>query len=546
MNTPRSNESPPHDGQQLQPTAGKSVVQNERIFRLLVDAVDEYAIFALDAEGNILTWNQGAHRLKGYSAEEVIGTHFSRFYTKVDIDRRHPQHELEIAIEKGKYEEEGWRVRKDGTTFWANVVITALRDETGKLQGFGKVTRDLTARRNAELRLRESEERFRLMVESVQDYAIFMLDPKGHITTWNLGAERNKGYSASEIIGKHFSIFYPEKDQIAEKPKWELEEAIKNGRFEDEGFRVRKDGETFWANVIITPVFTKNRDLLGFAKVTRNLTERKLAEEALREANADLEKKVDLRTKELSASKARAEAAVKSRDEFFSMASHELKTPLSALMMQSQLREFKISRGDFSDFKHDQLAELCADDMRQIQRLVDLIDRMLDVSRLSIGQFELDVEIADLAEIVKDVVRRLTPTLGASGNQILLSAPESLVAQLDRLRIEQVVSNLLTNAGKYAPGKPVSVSVQAEGQMAKIFIRDQGGGISKDKQEIIFEPFERLKERGGVGGLGLGLYITKKIVAAHGGSIRVESSDQSGSTFVVELPLASKKVVGNS
>jgi PAS domain S-box-containing protein len=249
------------------------------LHRLLVDSVQDYAIFALDTDGYILSWNAGAQRFKGYTADEIVGKHFSIFYPEAKVAEGWPEHELREAARVGRFEDEGWRIRKDGTSFWANVVITALRGEAGELLGYAKVTRDLTERRAAEEALRLSEERFRLLVTSVKDYAIFMLDPEGHVATWNEGAQRAKGYSADEIIGKHFSIFYPP-EKVAERfPEYELAEAVRIGRFEDEGWRIRKDGTRFWANVVITPLYGAEHRLVGFGKVTRDLTERRASEE---------------------------------------------------------------------------------------------------------------------------------------------------------------------------------------------------------------------------------------------------------------------------
>jgi PAS domain S-box-containing protein len=252
-------------------------------FRLLVRSVQDYGIFMLDPEGRVMSWNAGAERIKGYAAGEIIGRHFSVFYPPEDVVAGKPGWELAVAVEQGRLEDEGWRLRKDGTRFWANVVITALFDEQRRLQGFGKVTRDMTERRAAETALRESEERFRLLVQSVQDYGIFMLDPQGRISSWNAGAERIKGYTAGEIIGRHFSAFYPPEDVAAGKPRRELEIAAEQGRLEDEGWRLRKDGTRFWANVVITALFDEQRRLRGFGKVTRDMTERRNAEQALRQ-----------------------------------------------------------------------------------------------------------------------------------------------------------------------------------------------------------------------------------------------------------------------
>ncbi|MBY0231964.1 MAG: PAS domain S-box protein, partial [Gemmataceae bacterium] len=261
--------------------------RNEEQFAQLVAGVRDYAIFMLDSQGRVLTWNAGAERLKGWRREEIVGVHFSRFYPADSVSSGWPAHELEVATATGRFEDEGWRLRKDGSRFWANVVITALRDDAGTLRGFLKITRDLTDRKQAEEKLRLSEERFRLMVEGVRDYAIFMLDPRGHVATWNAGAERLKGYSPSEIIGRHFSAFYPQ-DAIARGwPEEELRRAVADGRVEDEGWRLRKDGSRFWASVVITALRDEAGTLRGFGKVTRDLTDRKRAEEHARRLAAE-------------------------------------------------------------------------------------------------------------------------------------------------------------------------------------------------------------------------------------------------------------------
>jgi PAS domain S-box-containing protein len=256
--------------------------ESEEQFAQLVAGVRDYAVFLLDRQGNVRTWNAGAERIKGYRPEEIIGQHFSRFYPSEAVASGWPAHELSVATATGRFEDEGWRVRKDGTRFWANVVITAVRDEAGQSRGFLKITRDLTDRKQAEVKLRLSEERFRLMVEGVKDYAIFMLDPQGHVATWNAGAQRLKGYAAEEIIGQHFSRFYPQEAVGRGWPDEELRRATADGRFEDEGWRVHKDGSQFWANVVITALRDEGGTLRGFAKVTRDLTQRRQAEESTR------------------------------------------------------------------------------------------------------------------------------------------------------------------------------------------------------------------------------------------------------------------------
>jgi len=253
-------------------------------YRRMVEGIRDYAVFLLDTEGHVVTWNQGAERIKGYRPDEIIGRHFSAFYPQSAIDKKWPQHELETAARIGHFEDEGWRLRKDGSMFWANVVITAIRNDEGQLLGFSKITRDLTERRMNEERLRVSEERFRMLVEGVRDYAIFLLDPSGRVATWNNGAQRIKGYAADEIIGHHFSEFYPQEARDRNWPQRELEEALRLGRFEDEGWRLRKDGSRFWANVVITPLRDRDGVHRGFSKITRDLTERREQEQRLRQS----------------------------------------------------------------------------------------------------------------------------------------------------------------------------------------------------------------------------------------------------------------------
>ena len=251
-------------------TAAPEVSGNR--FELLVQSVTDYAIYMLSTNGTIVSWNAGARRFKGYEADEIVGQHFSRFYTPEDQAAGIPALALETAERDGRFEAEGWRVRKDGGRFWASVVIDPIRDPTGTLIGFAKVTRDLTERRAAEEALKASEERFRLLVESVTDYAIYMLDPVGTITSWNAGAARFKGYTADEILGQNFSRFYSEADRMAGIPSRALETASREGRFEAEGWRIRKDGSRFWANVVIDAIRSPMGELLGFAKITRDLT----------------------------------------------------------------------------------------------------------------------------------------------------------------------------------------------------------------------------------------------------------------------------------
>ena len=247
---------------------------DEGRYRLLVEAVTDYAIYMLDETGVVTSWNPGARRFKGYEAGEIIGQHFSRFYTPQDREIGLPARALATAAREGKFEGEGWRVRKDGTHFWAHVVIDPVRSPSGELIGFAKITRDLTERRKSEATLRSSEEQFRLLIQAVTDYAIYMLDAGGHVASWNQGAQRIKGYLPDEIIGQHFSRFYTPDERARGEPERALQTAIREGRYEKEGFRVRKDGSVFNAHVVIDPIRNPQGEVIGFAKITRDITER--------------------------------------------------------------------------------------------------------------------------------------------------------------------------------------------------------------------------------------------------------------------------------
>jgi PAS domain S-box-containing protein len=478
---------------------------------MLVESVRDYAIFMLDTQGTIVTWNPGAERAKGYRAEEIIGQHFSRFYTPEDLRIGRPQLHLRRAAEDGRFEHEGWRVRKDGTRFWADVVLSAIRDPSGQLRGFSKVTRDLTERRQAEEQLRLSEERFRLLVDGVKDYAIFMLDQTGHVMTWNPGAERIKGYTAQEIIGQHFTRFYPEEDVRAGKCERELEIAIREGRYEEEGWRVRKDGTRFWANVIITTLRDATGRHMGFTKVTRDLTDRQRQEqERLRLAQA--------------------EEAIRLRDEFLSIASHELKTPLTALQLQIQgLRERSGELDTRLVSKIDRAA-------RSTERLTALVETLLDVSRLTTGQFRLNLQQVDLSEVVHEACERLRDSATQADCALTLRADHAVIGTWDRLRLEQVVSNLVSNAIKYAAQTPIEVHVSQEGETAILEVRDRGPGVPEDALPRIFNRFERATEMRHFGGLGLGLYVVQEIVKAHDGTVTARNLPEGGACFTVRLP----------
>jgi PAS domain S-box-containing protein len=507
--------------------------RSEERFKLLVESVRDYAIFMLDPDGVVLTWNAGAERFKGYRADEIIGQHFSRFYTSEALARGLPEHELRVASEAGVFEDEGWRVRKDGSLFWANVVITAMRNADGQLLGFAKVTRDLTQQRAHEEELRQSEERFRLLVEGVRDYAIFMLDANGRIVTWNVGAERIKGYTASDIIGQHFSIFYPHDVRESGWPEHELQEAAEKGSFVDNGWRVRKDGTTFWANVTITALRDDIGRLLGYAKLTRDLTDARRVE-AMELVNQQREEMLEAER----AARMNAQRATRVKDEFLATLSHELRTPLSAILGWTQLLlRGEPVKGPDAQKQAVQVIE------RNARAQIQLIDDLLDLSRVMAGKIRLDLRQVSFMSIVEAAVDTVRPTADAKGIRLkaILGSAQDIVSA-DGARLQQVVWNLLTNAIKFTPkGGQVQVLLQRVNSHLELSVSDTGVGIPAGYLPHVFDRFSQRDSSTtrAFGGLGLGLAICKELVEMHGGSIRAASQGESrGATFFVELPLS--------
>jgi PAS domain S-box-containing protein len=497
-------------------------MESSDLYRLLVDRVRDYAIFALDTSGNVLSWNEGAQRLKGWTASEIIGRHFSTFYPDYDIESGKPAFELREAIRVGRFEDEGWRIRKDGSRMWANVIITALFDDEGTHVGFAKVTRDLTDRRMAEETLRASEERFRLLVQGVRDYAIFMLSPSGHIVSWNEGAERIKGYTAHEIIGKHFSTFYPEEDIENGKPAFELVVASRDGRFEDEGWRLRKDGTRLWANVVITAVRNASGELIGFAKVTRDLTERRAAEQ---QALADTRRAAE------------AEVANRTKSEFLAAMSHELRTPLNAIGGYAELIAMGIA-GPMTEQQQDYISRIRSSQ----QHLLGIITDLLNFSRIEAGQVSYDLAPVSAQTVIENVLPLIAPQ--AQAKNISLSsepADSPVIAYADLHKSEQIVLNLMSNAIKFTnPGGSVAVKRESVGDCVRISVEDSGVGIPAEKLASIFEPFVQLgrSRTSQHEGTGLGLSISRDLARAMGGDVSVESVLGAGSTFTLTLPRA--------
>jgi PAS domain S-box-containing protein len=522
--------------------AEEHIRHNTEIFQLLVSSVRDYAIFMLDPDGNIATWNKGAQRLKQYRPEEIIGRHFSIFYPEETKDK--PAWELQVAREQGSVEDEGWRVRKDGTRFWANVIITAVYDGHGELRGFAKVTRDLTDRRAAEEEARQNAEIFQLLVSSVRDYAIFMLDPEGNVATWNSGAQKIKQYTPEEIIGRHFSTFYPEEDK--DKPARELEIARRDGSVEDEGWRVRKDGSRFWANVVITAVYDAHRELRGFAKVTRDITERKQAEETQRALLEQREARIQAEEerRRAEASYRVAQEANRAKDEFLMTLSHELRTPMTAILGWSRMLP--------SMSPEDPLFREAIDSIAGGAQLqARLIDDILDVSRIVSGKLRLAPENVEIARVVTNAVDAVVHTANAKQIEITTALAPALGHMVaDPTRIQQVIWNLLSNAVKFTPrGGTVQLAARRTASQLQVTVTDSGEGIDPQFLPHIFEPFRQAEspQTRVHGGLGLGLSIVRYIVEAHGGTIAAESEGRGkGATFTVTLPLRAIITGGNT
>ncbi len=484
----------------------------DRLFRLMVDRVQDYAIFVLDRDGHIRSWNAGAALIKGYSADEIIGRHFSTFYTPDDIARHWPEHELKLATTEGRFEDSGWRVRKDGTRFWANVIITALRDEKGQLLGFSKITRDLTELKREAEELRESEERFRLLVEGVQDYAIYMLSPDGVVTSWNLGARRIKGYAASEIIGKHFSRFYEKGDIEAGRPWNELAIAREHGRAEDEGWRLRKDGTRFWARVVVTALHDAGGELRGFAKVTQDLTQRRNAE-----ATEDAARRVN---------------------DFIAVLALELRNPLAPF--RNSVRILETVGSDPAA-----LEKVRGIIDRQSGQLARIVDDLLDINRISRGALVVTRRPLELRDVVSRAVEAARPGIESAGHALELRIPEGdYRVEGDDVRLAQALTNILNNAARYTdPGGRISLSMARAGSeeapMLEVSVRDSGRGIEPQMLGSIFGMF--FQGRAAIdrphAGLGVGLALARTIVELHHGTIEARSEGPGkGSEFVLRLP----------
>jgi PAS domain S-box-containing protein len=499
------------------------VSADEDRYRLLVDAISDYAIYILDPTGIVTSWNAGAQRFKGYAAEEILGRHFSCFYTEQDRLADLPGVALRTARSEGRFEVEGWRVRKDGTRFWANVVIDPIWAPSGDLLGFAKVTRDLTERRAAEEALRQSEQQFKLLVQGVTDYAIYMLDLNGRVTSWNAGAQRIKGYRPYEIIGEHFSRFYSEADRDDGAPRRALETAAREGRFEKEGWRVRKDGTRFWAHVIIDAIHNDDGAVTGFAKITRDVSERQATQQALEEAREAL----------FQAQKMEAIGQLTGG------VAHDFNNLLMAVLGSLELAQKRLP-------DDPKLARLIDNAILGAQRGASLTQRMLSFARRQ----ELKREAVDLADLVRGMQGLLDRSLGPTVTVRVDIADDLPAAETDANQLESALLNLAVNARDAMPeGGEITISARAAnidkdetglkaGAYIRLAVSDTGAGMDKETLARATEPFFTTK---GVGkGTGLGVPMVQGLAVQSGGKFELNSQLGAGTTAELWLPATDK------
>jgi PAS domain S-box-containing protein len=489
-------------------------------FQLLVDAVQDHAIYMLDPHGIVSNWNSGAQRLKGYRADEIVGQHFSRFYTTEDRAAGLPGKVLETARSEGHFEGEGWRVRKDGTRFWGAVTLNAIRDRRGELIGFATVTRDITERVAAQQALRDSERQLRLLIRGVVDYALYMLDPNGIVTSWNLGAERIKGYAAEDIIGQHFSKFYTEADRAAGVPARALATATAEGRYEAEAWRMRKDGTLFWANVIIDPIHDEDGKLTGFAKITRDITDKRNARIALEQAQAQ------------QAHMQKMEAL----GQLTGGVAHDFNNLL--MVVSGYIQTIK------------QLVAENAKGLRAVQAIEFAAQRGQALTRqlLSFARRQpLNPVTIDLGARIEALRPMLTTSLGPVARIVMSAAPGTWPIRVDANELDLALLNLTLNA-RDAMDVGGLITISAEnarlrgpdnpdglaGEFVAITVADTGRGIPADILERVFDPFFTTKQQGN----GLGLSQVHGLVHQSGGTVTIISEVGAGTRVALYFPRA--------
>jgi PAS domain S-box-containing protein len=486
--------------------------------KLLLQSIVDYAIYMLSPEGIVTSWNAGAERIKGFHTDEIVGQHFSKFYTEEDREAGLPQKVLDTARREGKFAGEGWRVRKDGTRFWASVVVDRINDEDGELIGFAKITRDMTEQREAQQALLEAERRFRILVQGVTDYAIFMLDPEGRVTNWNAGAERIKGYSPEEIMGQHFSRFYTPEELDAEVPKRSLETARETGRYEAEGWRVRKDGTRFWASVVLDRIDDADGKVIGFAKITRDMTEKRETQLRLEESREQL-----FRSQKMEA-----------LGQLTGGLAHDFNNLLTAILGACELALRNIDN-------RDKLKRMLDGVRNSAQRGAGLTKQLLAFARAQ----PLQIQQIDLKQFFADVTTLVRPSLRSDIEVITEISDQLWPIDADGGALELALLNLAFNArDAMKEGGTLKISAHNEvlhgepdglrGEHVVIRVADTGTGMNPEVRDRVFEPFFTTKTFGE--GTGLGLSQVFGFVKQIGGAIEVESEPGEGATFCLYVP----------
>jgi PAS domain S-box-containing protein len=504
----------------IKPRPISELADSER-FQILIDAVKDYAIYLLDADGYVATWNTGAARFKGYTADEIIGQHFSVFYTSEDRAIGLPTTALRTAAREGRFEAEGWRQRKDGTRFWTHVVIDPVIGADHEVIGYAKITRDISDKHVADEALIASEQRFSLLVQGVRDYAIYMLDVHGNVTNWNAGAQAIKGYAAEEIVGQHFSRFYTEEDRAAGAPGRALATAIAEGKFEGEAQRVRKSGERFWAHVVIDPIHDDNGQLVGFAKVTRDITDKRKAQQELERSREAL----------VQAQKMEAIGRLTGG------VAHDFNNLLTVITASADF----LLRPDLTDDKRFRYAQAIADTAK---RATALTGQLLAFSRRQ----PLKPEVFDIGARLRGLHQIIGASIGASVTVEIALPEEVQLVEADMSQFDTGILNMVINARDAMPdGGQISITVAptdgippvrshpaATGDFVAIEIADTGTGMDAEILSHIFEPFFTTKDINK--GTGLGLSQAYGFAKQSRGEIDVRSERGVGTSFKLYLP----------
>jgi PAS domain S-box-containing protein len=511
---------------------GRAVHEGNELFRMMIEAVKDYAIFMLEPDGRIASWNDGAERLKGYSKQEIVGQHFSTFYTADDIAAHRPERALETAARLGRAEDQGWRIRKDGTRFFADVVITAVYDASGELRGFAKVTQDVTARKHTERRLYETSSLLRAVLDSATELSIIATDPGLTIKVFNAGAERLLGYASDEVVGRT-SLLLHDPDEVrvcAERLSAQIGRRIEGGEIfkvpsmhglSREWSYVRKDGSRIEVDLVVTPMQSYEGDLLGYVGVAQDVTQHKQYEESLRRATQE------------------AERANGAKSQFLANMSHEIRTPMNAMIGLTYL----LGQTSLSSEQTGLLAQINL----ASKLLLAVITDVLDISKIEAGELMISRVAFSPRELLNGLHAIMRAQAELKGITLGLEMPDDLPAALegDAARLNQILTNLLSNAIKFTERGGVTLCVgvlgcTSAGTTLSFTVRDTGIGIDPAAQARLFSPFiqadESITRR--YGGTGLGLSIIGSLAKLMGGTVDFTSTVGAGSEFRVVLEFA--------